>query len=978
MKTPATALLLLLSVSSVAVAEQFVFRTAPALSLGHGSLSAVADFNGDGRSDLLLRDGNTLAVVVRGDAGLDQRVVTTTAASAQSPVVIDFDRDGKLDVVFLTYTSQTANVVVMLGNGDGSFRIGSTMPIGIGEGLAVADFTGDSRLDVAVGRRSPSFALLVYPGVAGGGFGAPLSTSLDDELRSAAVVDFNRDGIADLLVYGSANTRFYRGKGDGTFIAATPVNGAGPSIVADFNRDGNDDLAVATDGELRIFLTVSNALQLRSATAIPRSAGSIATADLNGDGNVDIVVNSYGVATSVLPGAGDGTFQAPRIYTSEAGGGAVFITDFDGDGFADVLTSDAVSFLRGRGDGTLEAASAYLVGDAPSAPRAVGLADFDGDGKLDMVATITGVQTAVRVVVFRNLGGTFAAPVTVASMASDLFNGAPVFSLGDVNGDGRADLVFGAAVTLLGNGNGTFTPVTGTGPRPVDEGIFSDVNGDNRVDLLIGASSSLFLGSGDGKFAAPAIVGAPGSFGDVNADGRFDFVTADGRLFFNDGSGRFAPTSVTTGPFSNVIGLADLNRDGRADAILYDHKLLSVRLATVSGGFAAAITTTVDPQNVVWNPQVADFDRDGAADLLLGPNLFLGRGDGSFRAYADTRHLPVPHYGGGWAIGDVDGNGTLDLAITNADRGTIDVFTTRVAPDGVLPATLSFTATPSPSYSGTPVRLDVRTHRSSIIALSGAIRIADGDRTIALVKTVDDLASPERPFLVGSHFLTATISGDERYVPAAATTNLTTLPVEMTLAVTAQNPSVAGRQALFSITFSTVNGQPPVTSTGTITIREGNTVLASAPVTVNGTKPSVGATFATAGTHNLTITFTSDSPEIAPTSIAWEQYVGASNATSGKVAASSTSPKIGEPVTLQVTLNCCTVSYTGTVTFSDNGKVIGVAPVADAKATLTYSFISSGAHRIDAFYSGDSMWSALKMTTNLFIAAPPKRRAAGR
>src|SRR5205814_405368 len=121
-------------------------------------------------------------------------------------------------------------------------------------------------------------------------------------------------------------------------------------------------------------------------------------------------------------------------------------------------------------------------------------------------------------------------------------------AIGDVNGDGRPDLVVAndgsnSVSVLLGNGDGTFqaqTKYTTLGALPASVAI-GDVNGDGRPDLVVAyegpSGASVLRGNGDGTFQAQATyrTGDPPvsvAIGDVNGDGRPDLVTAD----YNNGA----------------------------------------------------------------------------------------------------------------------------------------------------------------------------------------------------------------------------------------------------------------------------------------------------------------------------------------------------------------------------------------------------------------------------------------------------------
>ena len=121
--------------------------------------------------------------------------------------------------------------------------------------MAVGDFNGDGKLDIAVANEG-SNTVSIFLGNGLGGFATAVTYSTGGtEPESLAVGDFNGDGYLDLAVanYGSNNVSVLLGNGNGTFAAAKTFSsgGSGPDSLAvgDFNGDGKLDLAVANYGQ---------------------------------------------------------------------------------------------------------------------------------------------------------------------------------------------------------------------------------------------------------------------------------------------------------------------------------------------------------------------------------------------------------------------------------------------------------------------------------------------------------------------------------------------------------------------------------------------------------------------------------------------------------------------------------------------------------------------------------------------------------
>ena len=330
----------------------------------------------------------------------------------------DLNGDGHPDLAVASFCDpgcETGSVEVLLGNGDGTFQ----PPVSYGAGgcgyasVVIGDVNGDGKPDLIVG-----------------------STFQNNQC------DASGDGAVGVLL----------GNGDGTFQPPVSYDSGGYNTqgrttasvaMADLNGDGHPDLVVANSGSNSVGVLLNNGdgtfQAAISFSSGEYSADSVAIADLNGDGHPDLVVAGGGV--SVLLGNGDGTFQ-PAVGYSSSSAVAVAIGDLNSDGHPDILIgknpASSVDVLLGNGDGTFQPAVSYPAGGDSSA---VAIADVNGDGHLDLaVANGTGsgrTFTGEVSVLLGNGDGTFQAPQHHKT-GGDLSCSVAV---GDVNGDGRPDLV---------------------------------------------------------------------------------------------------------------------------------------------------------------------------------------------------------------------------------------------------------------------------------------------------------------------------------------------------------------------------------------------------------------------------------------------------------------------------------------------------------------------------------------------------------
>jgi hypothetical protein len=331
----------------------------------------------------------------------------------QSVAVADFNNDGKLDLVVPVYSIFTplSDAVVLLGNGDGAFTAGPSVPA-IGQNAnnaVVADFNSDGNADIALSLPDAE-QVQVLLGNGDGSFSAMPPISLPGSfVWAVAAADLNGDGKPDLIVESCANESLtiLLGNGDGTFTQKSNpgVGGCASSVaVGDFNGDGIPDLAVAVDTNATgvpssVTVLIGNGdgtfTQQAESPVTGDNPLSIAAGDFNGDGKLDLAVaNSYvdsnqttGTIT-VLLGNGDGTFTPTA--TSPSTGDlpySVAVGDFNGDGIADLVTANvagnSASVLLGNGDGTFTLAASPAAG---TDPLSAATGDFNGDGLSDIAA----------------------------------------------------------------------------------------------------------------------------------------------------------------------------------------------------------------------------------------------------------------------------------------------------------------------------------------------------------------------------------------------------------------------------------------------------------------------------------------------------------------------------------------------------------------------------------------------------------------
>jgi phospholipase C len=314
--------------------------------------------------------------------------------------------------------------------------------------LATGDFNGDGKLDLAVANGS-THSIQIMLGNGNGTFTAGSSFSVGSGPASLptslAVGDFNEDGKLDLLVGVSPDSvvEVLVGDGTGNFTLVntipTVVNPVS-LVVTDFNLDGFSDFAVANgqDNTVTVFLGRGNAsfwiTNTPLATALS-GPGQVLVSDFNNDGYADLmIVNSKNNTITTLPGKGTGAFGNPAAaLTLSSAPSAVVAGDFNVDGKMDIAvvsqSGNTVTVYLGNGNNTFQAGVAYATG---AAPDSVAVADVNGDGFLDLV---TANSTAGTVSVLLGTGtGTFGTHTEFSAGT-----GATSLVIGDFNNNGKLD-----------------------------------------------------------------------------------------------------------------------------------------------------------------------------------------------------------------------------------------------------------------------------------------------------------------------------------------------------------------------------------------------------------------------------------------------------------------------------------------------------------------------------------------------------------
>jgi FG-GAP-like repeat len=490
----------------------------------------------------------------------------------------------------------------------------------------------------------------------------------------------------------------------------------------------------------------------------------VVAADVNGDGLADVIMPGP-VSIAILDGQQNGTLAAAQYVPVPNTPYALAVGDVNGDGTPDLISissdndsTTTVSLLLGDGHGNFQPPATQQTFSGIYPANAY-LSDLDGDGKPDLILAVQGAlqsSTGGTLVWLKNIGGAFAAPVTLASYPGNYRD----FSIADFNHDGKPDILYVATNTTLhiltNKGNGSFSDEAAGGLSGISGSLVYatviDFNLDGTPDLIVqtqqgnGGILYSFAGAGNGSFTQVASLSTPGPItlaaGDFDHDGFPDLAGPSGTepseilYFFGDGHGNFTMQQVV-GPEGDMVAIGDFNGDGIPDVVVPDRfNFVSLALGQKGRNFPSPFALYPATMNGL---STGDITGNGLQDIFVGGNfidvlipgtVFQNVGNGTFQDAASTDPYS-------FAVADLTGNGVVDLLGGNTN---LEIWPNNVT-FGFSSSPITFT---QPTSDVTVADMDKDGH-PDIVSASGQIFYGNG----AYQFTPVNVSGISAPYVIG-------------------------------------------------------------------------------------------------------------------------------------------------------------------------------------------------------------------------------------